>query len=98
MTVLPMPDERLLLHFPEATTLALLDAALAATQLAVGEEHPAVEDFLFNPGSDVAPTLLTAHLLLARTGELRQLLRLHCAAVRRAVGPLQLDDDDDDLF
>jgi hypothetical protein len=41
MTALPMPDERLLRHFPEATTLAVLDAALAATELDLGEEHPA---------------------------------------------------------
>ncbi len=43
MIALPMPDHRLLRHFPEASTLAVLDAALAATELGLGEEHPAVE-------------------------------------------------------
>lgn len=98
MIALPMPDERLLRHFPEATTLALLDAALAATQLALGEEHPAAEALLFDFCDDVPPTLLTAHLLLTRTSELRHLLHLYSAAVRRAIGPLQLDDDEDDPF
>lgn len=41
------------------------------------------------------PTLLTAHLLLATTSELRALLRLYSAAVRRAIGSLQIDDDED---
>jgi hypothetical protein len=95
MTALPMPDERLLHHFPEATTLAVLDAALAATELELGEEHPAAEAMLFEHHADVPQTLLTAHLLLARTTELRELLRLYCAAVHRAIGPLRIDDGDD---
>ena len=95
MIALPMPDERLLRHFPEASTLAVLDAALAATELDIGEEHPAVDGLLRDPCSEIPPTLLTAHLLLNRIGELRDLLRLHSAAVRRAIGPLRFDDDDD---
>jgi hypothetical protein len=89
-----MPDHRLLQHFPEATTLAVLDAALAATELTLGEEHPALEGLLFDPSCEVPPTLLTAHLLISRTSELRDLLRLYSAAVRRAIGPLDFDDDD----
>lgn len=95
MTQIPMPDHRLLQHFPEATTLAILDAALAATELTLGEEHPAVQGLLFDPGHELPSTLLTAHLLMARTSELRHLLRLYSTAVRRAIGPLRLDDDDD---
>lgn len=98
MTDLRMPDQRLLQHFPEATTLALLDAALAATELTLGEEHPAVEGLLFDPCYEVPPTLLTAHLLIARTSELRDLLRLYSAAVRRAIRPLDFDEDQDDPF
>lgn len=99
MIDLRMPDQRLLQHFPEATTLAVLDAALAATELTLGEEHPAVETLLFDPGREIPPTLLTAHLLMARTSELRHLLRLYSAAVRRAIGPLDFDrGDDDDPF
>jgi hypothetical protein len=32
--------------------------------------------------------------LITRTSELRDLLRLYSAAVRRAIGPLDFDDDD----
>jgi hypothetical protein len=95
MIALPMPDHRLLRHFPEASTLAVLDAALAATELGLGEEHPAVEGLLANPHFDPPPTLLTAHLLLTRVAELRDLLRLYSAAVRRAIGPVEIDDDED---
>lgn len=98
MIDLHMPDQSLLQHFPEAPTLAVLDAALAATELALGQEHPAVEGLLSDPCYEVPPTLLTAHLLMARTSELRDLLRLYSAAVRRAIGPLQPDDDDDHPF
>jgi hypothetical protein len=94
VNVLPMPGHRLLSHFPEATTLAILDAVLAATELALGEEHPAVENFLCDPHGEVPPTLLTAHLLLTRASELRHLVRLYTAAVQRAIGPLPVDDDD----
>jgi hypothetical protein len=90
-----MPEQPLLRHFPEAVTLAVLDTALAATELAMGEENPAVEALLVDAYADVPPTLLTAHLLLARIAELRDLLRLYSAAVCRAVGPLQIDDDHD---
>jgi hypothetical protein len=76
----------------------LLDAALAATELTLGEEHPAAEGVLFDPSHEVPPTLLTAHLLMARTSELRALLHLYSAAVRRAIGPLDFDDFDDDPF
>lgn len=94
MNIIPIPDHRLLSHFPEATALTVLDAALAATELALGEEHPAVEHVLCDPLSEPPPTLLLAHLVLSRTSELRHLLRLYSAAVRRAIGPL--DDDDED--
>lgn len=93
-----MPGHRLRSHFPEATTLAILDASLMATELALGDEHPAVEDFLCDPRGEVPPTLLTAHLLLTRVSELRHLLRLYSAAVQRAIGPLPVDDDDDASF
>ena len=85
MITLAMPDEQLLHHFPEAAALAVLDAALAAAQLALRAEHPTVDDVPFDPEHDVAPSLLTAHLILSRSAELRSLLELYYAAVRRAV-------------
>lgn len=98
MIGLRMPEPHLLHRFPESTTLAVLDAALAATQLTLGAEYPAIEDLIFDPSREVPPTLLTAHLLMARTSELRDMLRLYSAAVHRAIGPLHSDDDHDDPF
>jgi hypothetical protein len=85
MITLAMPDEQLLHHFPEAAALAVLDAALAAAELALRAEHPTVDDVPFDPEHDVAPSLLTAHLILSRSAELRSLIELYYAAVRRAV-------------
>ena len=88
-----MPDERLLHHFPEAASLTVLEVALAAAETALRAEHPTVDDLPFNPDHDVVPSLITAHLILSRAAELRDLLHLYSAAVRRA-DPLDFDHDD----
>jgi hypothetical protein len=97
MITVTMPDERVLHHFPEAATLAVLDAALAAAESALRAEHPTVDDLPFDPDHDVVPSLLTAHLVLSRAAELRDLLHLYAAAVRRAVR-VDFAHDDDGLF
>jgi hypothetical protein len=89
-----LPDPRLLHHFPEAALLAALDATLAAAELALREEHPTVDDLPWDPEHDVPPSLVTAHLIITRTIELRALLDLYRAAVLRAVGHRDLDADD----
>jgi hypothetical protein len=94
MTTVAMPDPRLLRHFPEATVLAVLAAALLAAELALRQEHPTVDDVPFDPEHDVPASLVTAHLILTRTIELRDLLGLYDAAVRRAVA-WRLDSDDE---
>lgn len=88
-----MPDERLLHRFPEAATLAVLEAALAAAETTLRAEHPTVDDLPFDPEHDVVPSLLTAYLILSRASELRDLLHLYNAAVRRAE-----PHDEDGLF
>jgi hypothetical protein len=93
MITVDMSDPRILRHFPEATTLAVLDAALVAVELALREEHPTVDDLPFDQEHDVPPSLVTAHLIVTRTIELRDLLHLYAAAVRHAV---ELDFDVDD--
>lgn len=93
-----MPDERVLHQFPEAASLAVLDAALVAAEAALRAEHPTVDDLPFDPDHDVVPSLLTAHLVLSRAAELRDLLHLYAAAVRRAVRVEVAPDDDDGLF
>jgi len=55
--------------------------------------HPAIDDVPFDPEHDIAPPLLTAHLIVSRSAELRVLLDLYRAALRRCVN---FDHDDDD--
>jgi hypothetical protein len=85
MVTIPLPDPIVLHQFPEAATLALLDAALAAVEMALRAEHPAVDDVPFDPRHDIVPSLLTAHLIVSRCSELRSLLDLYAAALRRCV-------------
>ena len=85
MITIAMPDARVQHHFPEAATLALLDAALTATELSLRVAHPTVDDIPLDPEHDLAPPLLTAHLILSRCSELRILLDLYGAALRRCV-------------
>lgn len=85
MTAARMPDPGLLRHFPEATLLAVLDAALLATELALREEHPTADELPLDPQHDVPASLVTAHLILTRAVELRDLLALYDAAVKRAL-------------
>lgn len=91
--VIALPDERTLAHFPEAALLALLDAVLVATAMTLRAEHPTVDEVPLDPEHDVAPSLLTAHLLLGRAEELRDLIRIYTRSVERAVG-YHLDPDD----
>lgn len=93
MVTFAIPDERVLHHFPEAATLAVLDAALAAAESALRAEHPTVDDLPFDHDHDVAPSLLTAYLVLSRAAELRELLHLYAAAVRRAIRDESAHDD-----
>lgn len=85
MLTIEMLDERVLRLFPEATVLAVLHAALAAAELALRVEHPTADELPLDPRHDIAPSLLTAHLVLSRSAELRHLLQLYSAAVVRAV-------------
>jgi hypothetical protein len=85
VTLIPLPDSRVLHHFPEAATLALLDAALATAELSLRSEHPTLDDLPLDPNHDIVPTLLAAHLIVSRCAELRSLLYLYAAALRRCV-------------
>jgi hypothetical protein len=94
MITIAMPDARVQHHFPEAITLALLDAAATATELSLRVAHPAVDDVPLDPEHDIAPPLLTAHLIVSRCAELRVLLDLYRAALRRCV---HFDHDDEEI-
>ena len=92
MIKIAMPDARVQHHFPQAATLALLDAALTAAEIALRVAHPAVDDLPLDHEHDIATPLLTAHLILSRCSELRVLLDLYGAPLRRRV---RFDHDDD---
>jgi hypothetical protein len=92
MLSIPLPDPTVVHHFPEATALALLDAALAVVELSLRAEHPAVDDVPLDPDHDLVPSLLTAHLIVSRCSELRSLLDLYATALRRCV---RFEHDDD---
>ena len=96
MAIVTMPDQQVLRYFPEAPSLAVLDAALLAVELALREEHPAIDDALLDPDHYVAPPRLTAHLILMRAIDLRGLLHLYSAAVHRHVAH-HFETDFDDL-
>ena len=55
-------------------------------------ETPTVDDVPLDHRHDIAPSLLTAHLIVSRCSELRSLLDLYAAALRRCVH-LERDDD-----
>ncbi len=91
-------DERVLHHFPEAAVLVVLDAALQAAELALRVEHPAVDELPFDAMHEIAPSLLTAHLVLSHSAELRHLIQLYSAAVLRAIGNQQPSDPENWSF
>ena len=94
MVNIPLPEPIVLHHFPEAATLALLDAALAAVELTLRAEHPTVDDVPLDHRHDIAPSLLTAHLIVSRCSELHSLLELYAAALHRCV---HFEHDDDSV-
>jgi hypothetical protein len=97
MITITMPDPRVLRHFPEATNLAVLDAALVAVELALREEHPTIDQVPLDSEHDISSAFLAAHLILTRTIELRDLLHLYAAAVQRSVR-YHFEPDPDDFI
>ena len=92
-----MPDEGVLHHFPEAASLAVLEAALAAVELALREEHPALEHTQLDPEHDLSSLALTGYLILTRSIELRQLVRLYRTGVGRTIR-FHFDVDPDSII
>ena len=92
-----MPDEGVLHHFPEAASLAVLEAALPAVELALREEHPALDHTQLDSEHDVSSLALIAYLILTRSIELRRLVRLYSSGVGRTIR-FHFDADPDDLI
>ena len=87
-------DDELLHQFADVPPIVMLDAALATVAAVVWEEHRPEPLLLLDPDHVPETACLTSHLIIERIRELRQLLRLHLAEMKRVLPPSQ----DDQLF
>lgn len=87
-------DDDLFHHFPDVPPIVVLDAALATVAAVIWEEHLPEPALLLDPDHLPEPACMTSHLVITCIGELRHLLRLHLAEMKRALPPSQ----DDCLF
>jgi hypothetical protein len=82
---------------PERPVLAVLAAAIEASDAALRAEHPTLDHWPARDG-DSPPTLVAADLLLSRLAELRALLDWYLAAIDAANRRCNDDPRSDDLF
>lgn len=87
-------DEDLFRHFADVPPIVVLDAALATAAAVIWEEHRPEPALLLDSEHLPEPACMTSHLVVTRINELRHLLRLHLAEMKRALPPSQ----DDYLF
>jgi len=87
----PLEVDELLHQFPDVPPIVMLDAALATVAAVVWEEHRPEPLLLLDPDHIPETACLTSHLLIERIRELRHLLRLHLAEMRRVL-PSNQDD------
>lgn len=97
MTHRPMPlevDDNLMQLSADVPLLVVLDAALATVTTVVWDEHRPEPELLLDAGHVPEPACMTSHLLIVHIKQLRHLLRLHLAEMKRVLPP----DQDDHLF
>jgi hypothetical protein len=87
-------DDDLLHQFADVPPIVMLDAALATVAAVISEEHQPEPLLLLDPDHIPETACLTSHLLIERIRELRHLLRLHLAEMKRVLPSNQ----DDQLF
>jgi len=80
-------DDELLHQFADVPPIVILDAALDTVATVVWEEHRPEPSLLLDPDHVPETACLTSHLIIARIKELRHLLRLHLAEMKRALPP-----------
>jgi hypothetical protein len=78
-------DEDLLHHFADTAPMVVLDAALAAAAAVLWDEHQPEPELLLDPDHFPESACLTSHLVISHIAELRHLLRLHLAEMKRAL-------------
>ena len=86
-----MSDDELLHQFADVPPIVMLDTALATVATVVWEEHRPEPSLLLDPDYIPEPACMTSHLLIARIKELRHLLRLHLAEMKRVLPPVPHD-------
>lgn len=79
--------DELLHHFADVPPIVILDAALATVATVVWEEHRPEPLLLLDPDHVPETACLTSHLIIERIRELRHLLRLHIAEMKRVLPP-----------
>jgi hypothetical protein len=80
-------DDELLHHFADVPPIVMLDTALATVAAVVWEEHRPEPSLLLDPDHVPETACLTSHLIVECIKELRHVLRLHLAEMKRALPP-----------
>jgi hypothetical protein len=78
-------DDELLHQFPDVPPIVLLDAVLATVAVVVWEEHRPEPLLLLDPDHVPETACLTSHLIIEHIRDLRHLLRLHLAEMKRVL-------------
>ena len=97
MIYLPPPlklDNDLLHHFADTAPIVVLDAALASAAAVLWDEHQPEPELLLDPDHFPESACMTSHMVISHIAELRHLLRLHLAEMKRTLPSCE----DDNLF
>jgi hypothetical protein len=87
-------DEDLFNEFPDVPPIMMLDAALATVIAVISAEHSPELSLLLDPDQIPEPASMSSYLVVTKITELRYLLRIHLAEMKRALPPTK----DDYLF
>jgi hypothetical protein len=84
-------SEALFHQFADVPSIVVLDAALATAAAVLWEEHRPEPELLLDSEHFPEPACMTTHMVLSCISELRHLLRLHLAEMKRTL-PLEERD------
>jgi len=87
-------DEHLMQLSADVPLLVILDSALATAATVIWDEHCPEPELLLDCDNVPEPACMTSHLLIVHIEQLRHLLRLHLAEMKRVLPP----DQNEHLF
>ena len=87
-------DQNLMQLSADVPLLVVLDGALATAATVIWDEHCPEPELLLDRDHVPEPACMTSHLLIVQIKQLRHLLRLHLAEMKRVLPPNQ----DEHLF